>query len=134
MLLHRGKIQVVLLMFYSIASLICSSAHAQLASLEYVLPQESQVDKFRLIFACGNLVRRLDGDDAGAKIHGYAVSRMASEKLRQEDGHQLIMEAGAFSKYVVTYYADDFSAVRASRTELCTQAKAMSPDLPYIEG
>jgi hypothetical protein len=112
-----------------VAGLLNSRVHAQLANLEYELPRDSQVDGFRLVFACGNLVRRLDGDDAGSKIHGFAVSRMVG-KVSTDTGHQLIMEAGAFTKYIADFYGSKMSAIAQSKTELCSQARVFFPDLP----
>lgn len=115
-----------------LAGLLNSRVHAQLSGLEYELPQNSQVDGFRLVFACGHLVRRLDGDDAGSKIHGFAVSRMVG-KVPTDAGHQLIMEAGAFTKYIADFYGSNVAAIVQSKAELCSQARVFFPDLPRTE-
>ena len=51
-------------------------------------------------------------------------------KVSTSGGHQLIMEAGAFTKYISDFYGSDRSAIVQSKDELCLQARAFFPDLP----
>ena len=113
-----------------LAAGVTSTARASSSEMEYELPQSTKVDGFRLAFACGNLVRRLSGDEAASKIHGFAVANMVSEKLALEEGSKLINEAGAFTKYAADFYADDRDSVEKTRLELCSQAKLFFPNLP----
>lgn len=103
---------------------------AQLASLEFQLPQNTEQDAFRVAFACGNLARRLDGEEVSSKIHGYLVSRMSQSDISGEEGIRIIKEAGAFSKYIVEHYSGNRQALAQSRRELCLIAKKQLPDLP----
>jgi len=134
LMIFRGwyKFLFGFLLLGMVAGLLNSRVHAQLSSLEYELPKDSQADGFRLVFACGNLVRRLDGDDAGSKIHGLAISRMTG-KVSADTSYQLIMEAGAFTKYIADFYGSKVSAIAQSKTELCSQARVFFPDLPSTE-
>lgn len=125
------KALLTFLVIGALAGLFNSFARAQLAPLEFQLPQNTDEDAFRLAFACGNLVRRLDGDERSSKIHGYSVSRMSQAKISTEDGHRIIMEAAAFSKYVAEHYDGNAHALEQSRSELCSIAKRLLPDLPF---
>ena len=113
--------------------LISTNSLAQLSNLEYELPTESKTDGYRLAFACGNLVRRIDGENASSKIHGFAVSRMVQDSVPEEDGQKLIMEAAAFSNYIAEFYNDNYSALNYTKHELCNEAKSLLSELPLID-
>jgi hypothetical protein len=133
--IFRGwyKFTLGLFLIGMVVGLFTSRTHAQLSNLEYELPQSTQVDGFRLVFACGNLVKRLAGDSAGSAIHGFAVSRMVG-KVPTETGHQLIKEAGAFTTYVSDFYGGNTPAIAQAKTELCSQAQVFFSDLPKTGG
>lgn len=130
--IYRGwyMVLVAFLVFGTLSTFVTLTARASSSEMEYALPQSTKVDGFRLIFACGNLVRRLSGDELASKIHGFAVANMVSEKLALEEGNKLINEAGAFTKYAADFYANDRGGLEKTKLELCAQAKSFFPNLP----
>jgi len=54
-------------------------------------------------------------------------------KVSADAGHQLIMEAGAFTKHIADFYGSNVAAIAQSKAELCSQARAFLPDLPHTE-
>jgi len=113
-----------------VALVLNTSVFAQLSDLEFELPNDTKIDGYRLAFTCGSLVRRIDGELDSVKIHGFAVSRMVQDSVSQEEGQKLIREAGAFSNYIVKYYASNHSELNLTKKELCFQAKVLLPGLP----